>query len=86
MKLKDVELIPAVIVCVDDPKKMGRVQVNAPTYFKGTENLPWIYPFMTTGNGGFIMPVEGQKVWLMVDKTNYMGLRYIPFYDINEET
>ena len=48
MKFSDTELLPGVVVSVDDPKMLGRIKVNVPTLFNSesmsVDGLPWVYP------------------------------------------
>lgn len=87
MKFKDVELLPGVVVDVDDPKKIGRVKATIPGVFDSTvmnkEGLPWIYPITMAGYQWFSKLNEGSKIWVFKTENNYKEFWYIPLYELH---
>lgn len=90
MKLKNVEMIPGVIISEEDPDKLGRVKVAAPGLFDpetmDIDALPWIYPLMQFGYQGYAKMKDGQKVWVINNKKSYDEYWYVPFFELNEDT
>ena len=90
MKFSDTELLPGVVVSVDDPKMLGRIKVNVPTLFNSesmsVDGLPWVYPLTMIGYQGFSKLMTGSKVWVFKQKDNYKELCYIPMFELNQNT
>lgn len=90
MKLKDVELLPGVIINVDDPKMQGRVKAVVPTLFDSStmnvEGLPWIYPISMGGNQTFSKMMNGSKIWVFKQENNYREFWYMPMFELNGNT
>ena len=90
MKFSDTELLPGVVVSVDDPKMLGRIKVNVPTLFNSEsmsiDGLPWVYPLTMIGYQGFSKLMTGSKVWVFKQKDNYKELWYIPMFELNQNT
>lgn len=90
MKLNNVEIIPGVIIDEEDPDKLGRIKCAVPGVFDpetmDVEALPWIYPFMQFGYQGYAKMKNGQKVWVINNRTSYDEYWYIPFFELNEQT
>lgn len=90
MKFKDVELLPGVVIDIEDPKKIGRIKVTVPGLFDSTamdkEGLPWVYPLTMHGYQGFYKLLEGSKVWVFKTENNYKEFWYIPMFDLNDNT
>ena len=73
-------IMRAKVICNNDPKKIGRIQVRIPSYHGipgltdrslPDEDLPWAIPCIYGGCGqafgSFIVPVPGSYVWLMFE-------------------
>lgn len=90
MHLKDVDLVPAVIVDDKDPEKLGRIKVSCPSKFDTNtmdiEALPWVYPLTMSGYQSFYRPRRGSKVWLIDNVANYNEYWYIPLFELNADT
>lgn len=90
MRLKNVEIIPAVIVNEEDPDILGRVKCACPGIFDtetmDDEALPWVYPMMHYGYQGYAKMKLGQKIWLIINRETYEEYWYIPFFELNENT
>lgn len=85
-ELIDYYIIESVIEFVDDPLKIGRIRCSIPGvihYSEGQteekEALPWIRPFKMYCYQTFTKPLVGQKVWVLVNKTNYNEFWWFPF-------
>ena len=70
----------AKVVCNNDPKKIGRIQIRIPSYHGlpgltdrsiSDEDLPWAIPCFYGGCGqdfgSFIVPIPGSFVWVMFE-------------------
>ena len=88
MLLNNCELTPAVILSVDDPKKLGRIKCIIPGIIDSStmseENIPWCYPFSMSRYQSFSKCIPGQKVWVLINKSNYNEYWYLPFFEYNE--
>jgi len=88
MKLKDCELVPAVIQSTDDPLKLGRIKCDIPGLVDhntmSIENMPWIRPIFMNRSQTFSKPVVGFKVWVLINKSNYNEYWYFPFFELND--
>lgn len=85
MKLSNVELIPGVIVDIEDPKKLGRIKATVPGLFSPDmtkETLPWIYRLSMSQTNTFDCPIVGSKIWCINNKDNYCEYWYIPYFEI----
>lgn len=89
MKLKDVELIPGVVVDSDDPKKIGRVKATVPGVLDSTvmtiEGMPWIYPLTMAGYQQYSKLIPGSKIWVFKIENNMKELWYIPLFQLNSD-
>ena len=72
-------VIESVVEYVDDPLKIGRIQASipgvihhAPGQTEEKEALPWIRPFKMYCYQTFTKPLQGQKVWILMNKSNYL--------------
>lgn len=90
MLLNNCELTPAVILNNDDPEHLGRIKCQIPGILDSStmsvDNMPWIYPFCMSGYQTFSKPVNGQKVWVICNKSNYNEYWYLPFFEYNKIT
>lgn len=89
MNLSDYEFFPGSIIDVDDPKYLGRVKAIVPTLFDTSMNkdgLPWIRPFTMSGYQRFSKMLNGSKIWVFRNKTNYTEFWYIPMFELNGDT
>jgi len=87
MQLHNCELLPAVIVDVEDPKKLGRIKCVIPGYVDPSfskENMPWVRPLSMYNHQCFSKPIKGYKVWVLVNKSNYNEYWYFPFFELND--
>lgn len=92
MNLADFKLLPAVIDSTNDPEKLGRVKCTIPGVTDNSmiceDNMPWVMPLPMSGYQRFSMPMQGQKVWVLVDNDDNKNLWYIPLFeyiDITED-
>lgn len=84
-ELEDYYVIESVVKYDDDPFKFGRIQCDIPgvVNHKMTrkEAMPWIRPFRMHGYQTFSRPVVGQKVWVLISKTNYNEYWWTYFHE-----
>lgn len=91
MNLSDYELLPGVVVSVNDEACLGRVKGSVPGGESPDntqiEAMPWIYPMFMTGTyQGFTKLLEGSKIWVMRNKLDPMEMWYWPMMDLNPNT
>jgi hypothetical protein len=79
-------VIESVVEYVDDPLKIGRIQASipgvihhAPGQTEEKEALPWIRPFKMYCYQTFTKPLQGQKVWVLINKSNYNEFWWFPY-------
>lgn len=85
-ELIDYYIIESVVEYNDDPLKIGRVRCSIPGVIHHTttptkEALPWVRPFKMYCYQTFTKPLKGQKVWVLVNKSNYNEFWWFPFYE-----
>ena len=90
MFFKDLEAIPGVVINAEDPEKLLRVKAAAPALFDpGTmdmEALPWIYRFPMCGYQHYSKLMNGSRIWIIRNRTNFYEFWYIPFSNLNQNT
>ena len=90
MKLKDCELLPGIVINVDDPEKRGRIKASVPTLFDTSvmdeEALPWIELGISPGYQRFSKMECGAKVMVLRNTKNYLEYYYYPIPNINSDT
>lgn len=87
----DYELLPGVVVSVEDKQHLGRIKVALPsgesTSNTQLEAMPWCYPLTMTGTyQGFTKLVDNCKVWVFRNKLDKLEMWYIPMMDLNPNT
>jgi hypothetical protein len=89
MELKDIKVLPGIVIDVNDPKYIGRVKADSPGLFDSSimnkEGLPWIYPFTMNGYQRFSKLRGGSKIWIFCD-SDYHEFWYIPMFQLNDDT
>lgn len=87
MTLGDLDLIPGVVIDVNDPLNQGRVKAVAPGVFDtstmSVEDLFWINPFMMTGHQTFSKLEINSKIWILHNSKNYFEYWYIPMFEFS---
>lgn len=90
MKLSDLDLYVGVVVDANDPKHLCRVKAVAPGLFDNStmdiNDMHWVHPFTAQGYQRVSKPMEGQKIWILNDKTNEYGYWYLPYPELNTNT
>ncbi len=90
MKLSDCEVLPGIIINVDDPEKRGRVKASVPTWFDTSvmdeEALPWIEPGPTSGYQRFSKMECGTKIYVFKNTKNNYEYYYLCMPNINTDT
>lgn len=86
MKLKDIELVPGVVINANDPEHIGRVKAVVPGIFDTSmseEALPWIHPLTMAGYQQFSKLQRGSGIWLFKNMLGDMReLWYIPMFQL----
>ena len=85
-ELIDYYIIESVVEYNDDPMKIGRVRCSIPGVIHHSstpkkEALPWVRPFKMYCYQTFTKPLKGQKIWVMVNKSNYNEFWWFPFFE-----
>ena len=90
MKLSECEILPGIVINVDDPEHLGRVKAMVPTWFDTRsmeeEALPWVYPFKMKGYQTFSKMEKGRKIWVLHNYENDMEYWYWPMFELEEKT
>jgi len=90
MKLSDYDVLPGIVINVEDPKHIGRIKATVPTWFDTSviseEALPWIYPGPMGGYQRFSKLENGRKVWVFHNRENYEEYWYLPMFELNDDT
>lgn len=90
MKLSECEILPGIILDVEDPKHIGRVKAMVPTWFDADvmnkEAMPWIWPCGMGGYQRFSKLENGRKIWVLHNKENDLEYWYWPMFEETEQT
>ena len=90
MELKNCTMAFGVVQATDDPDKEGKIQIVIPEYIDNSniakEIMPWARPFSMTSAQSFSMPQVGNKVWVIINNSNYNEFWYLPFAEPLAET
>jgi len=90
MKLSECEVLPGVVIDVEDPKHIGRVKAMVPTWFDSDvmekEALPWIWPCGMGGYQRFSKLENGRKIWVLHNKENDLEYWYWPMFEEIEQS
>jgi len=90
MKLDKCEVLPGVVIDVEDPKHIGRVKAMVPTWFDADvmqkDALPWIYPAGMGGYQRFSKLENGRKIWVLHNKENDLEYWYWPMFEETDGT
>lgn len=85
MELKNCWMKPAVVVDDYDPLHIGRIKAVAAEVFDNStmdiKAMYWAYPLTMSGSQSYSRMMNGQKVWLIHDETNYYEYWYIPYHE-----
>lgn len=85
MKLNECEILPGVVIDVEDPKHIGRVKAMVPTWFDSDvmqkEAMPWIWPIGMCGYQRFSKLENGRKIWVLHNKENDLEYWYWPMFE-----
>lgn len=89
MNLKDIKVLPGIVIDVADPKFIGRVKADCPGLFDSSvmnkEGLPWIYPFTMQGYQRFSKLRVSSKIWIFTND-DYTEFWYMPMFQLNDDT
>ena len=90
MNLSECEILPGIVIDVEDPEHIGRVKAMVPTWFDTRsmeqDALPWIYPFSMKGYQTFSKLENGSKIWVLHNSSNDLEYWYWPMFEHNEQT
>ena len=83
--LEEYYVIESVVKYDDDPFKFGRIKCDIPGVIDSNttmpEAMPWIRPLRMNGYQTFSRPLIGEKVWVLISKTNYNEYWWTHFYE-----
>ncbi len=83
--LLDYYIVESVVDYDNDPLKIGRIKCTIPGVIHSDstpeEGMPWIRCFRMGAYQTFSRPNKGNKVWVLVSKTNYNEFWYMPFHE-----
>lgn len=84
--LNDYSIVESVVEYSDDPLCIGRVRASIPGVIEHTttdnaEALPWIRPFKMYGYQTFSKPLQGQKIWVIGNNSNYNEFWWFPYFE-----
>ena len=88
-ELQDYYIVLSEIKFNDDPMKYGRIRCDIPGVIHSAnisteaypDAMPWIRPFKMQGYQTFSKPLVGQKVWVLISKTNYNEFWWFPYHE-----
>lgn len=87
-ELIDYYIILSTVEFADDPMKFGRIKCTIPGVIHSStspmEAMPWVRPFKMYGYQTFSKPEVGQKIWVLVSKTNYNEYWWFPFFETSD--
>lgn len=87
-ELVDYYIILSTVDYDNDPCKYGRIKCTIPGVIHSDtsteEAMPWVRPFKMYGYQTFCRPIVGQKIWVLVSKSNYNELWWFPFFETTE--
>jgi len=90
MKLSECEVLPGIVIDVEDPKHIGRVKAMVPTWFDADvmekDALPWIWPCGMGGYQRFSKLENGRKIWVLHNRENDLEYWYWPMFEEIEQT
>ena len=90
MKLSECDVLPGIVIDIEDPKHIGRVKAMVPTWFDSDvmqkDALPWIWPFGMAGYQRFSKLENGRKIWVLHNKENNEEYWYWPMFEQTPET
>lgn len=87
--LEDYYIILSEVKFADDPMHYGRIKCDIPGVIHSSaidieaypDAMPWVRPFKMHGYQTFSKPIVGQKIWVMISKTNYNEFWWFPFFE-----
>ena len=84
-ELEDYYVVQGIVDYDDDPLKVGRIKCTIPGVIHSSstpeEAIPWIRCFKMGAYQTFSRPIKGQKVWVLISKTNYNEFWWFPFFE-----
>lgn len=90
MKLSECEILPGIVIDVEDPDHIGRVKAMVPTWFDTNvmekDALPWCYPINMKGYQTFSKLENGRKIWVLHNYENDLEYWYWPMFELDENT
>lgn len=86
MDVADFDLVPGIIIDVNDPMKLGRVKCSAQGLFDPNtmdeDVLPWIMPIRMNKYQMFSKQEKNRKVWILNNKNNPNEYWYFTFFEM----
>lgn len=84
-ELIDYYVILGVVLYDNDPLHNGRIKCVIPGVIHSDtteeEAMPWIRCFKMGAFQTFSRPIKGQKVWILISKTNYNEYWWFPYFE-----
>jgi len=89
MQFKNATFEPGVIFDAADPEHLQRIKCTIAGVYDPTtmdkELIPWIRPLCMNKHQNFSKPVEGNKVWVIMNNDNYNECYYIFMHEYDAE-
>lgn len=83
--LEDYYIVSGTVEYNDDPMNFGRCKCNIPGFIHepttSKDAMPWIRPFKMNNFQSFSKPQRGQHAWIMISKTNYNEMWWMPTHE-----
>lgn len=87
-ELEDYYIVLSKVKYNDDPMKFGRIKCDIPGVIHSAtsmeEAMPWVRPFKMYGYQTFSKTIVGQKIWVLVSKTNYNEFWWFPYHETTD--
>lgn len=87
-ELEDYYIVLSEVKYNDDPMKFGRLKCDIPGVIHAStsteEAMPWVRPFNMHGYQTFSKPIVGQKIFVLISKTNYNEYWWFPFHETTD--
>lgn len=90
MEIDKFDLVPGIVIDVDDPEKLGRIKCSAVGLFDPStmdnDILPWVMPIKMNKYQMFSKQEVGRKVWILDNTENENEFWYFTMFDYIDVT